>query len=64
MNCKRESYPHGFKLDKPLRIATDNIMGQVIQPEYNPVPPPILGFFLLLDSSFFLLLDGERLTLL
>lgn len=61
---KRDSYCHGFKLDRPVRIATDNVMGQVRSPEYNPVPPPIEGYFLLLDGTNFLLLDGENLTLL
>lgn len=57
-------YCHGFHFGKPIRIATDNVMGQVIQPERNPVPPPVEGFFLLLDGTNFLLLDGENLTLL
>lgn len=61
---ERDSYCHGFKFDKPIRIATDNIMGNVINPEFNPVPPPVLGYFLLLDGTNFLLLDGENLTLL
>lgn len=58
------SYCHGFKMDKPVRIATDNVAGHVIAPEYNPVVPPIEGYFLLLDGTNFLLLDGENLTLL
>jgi hypothetical protein len=61
---ERDSYCHGLKLDKWVRIATDNVSGQVIKPEFNPVPPPIEGYFLLLDNTNFLLLDGENLTLL
>lgn len=64
MNFNRDSYPHGLRFDKPIRLATDNISGQVIQPEYNPVPPPTLGFFLLLNNTNFQLLDEENLTLL
>lgn len=59
-----DTYCHGLKFDKWVRIATDNVSGQVIQPERNPVPPPVLGFFLLLDGTNFLLLDGQNLTLL
>lgn len=51
-------------MDKWVRIATDNVSGQVIQPEFDPTPPPEEGYFLLLDGTNFLLLDGENLTLL
>jgi hypothetical protein len=61
---EKAPYCHGFHLDRPIRIATDNITGQVIQPERNPVPPPVEGYFLLLDNPNFLLLDGENFTLL
>lgn len=61
---EKSAYCHGFRMDKPIRIATDNLMGFIQEPEYNPVIPPVLGYFLLLDNTNFLLLDGENLTLL
>jgi hypothetical protein len=61
---ERDSYCHAFRMDKPIRIATDNVMGQVHNPEFSPVPPIVEGYFLLLDGTNFLLLDGENLTLL
>jgi hypothetical protein len=64
MTTKYDSYCHGLRFDKPIRLATDNVSGQVIQPEYNPVPPPSPGFFLLLNGGNFLLLNGQNLTLL
>jgi len=62
--AEKDSYCHGLRFDKPIRLATDNIMGIVTSPEYSPVPPPVTGYFLLLDGTNFLLLDGENLTLL
>jgi hypothetical protein len=47
-----------------MRIATDNVSGQVIQPEFDPTPPPEEGYFLLLDGTHFMLLNGQDLTLL
>lgn len=61
---EKDSYCHRFRFDRPIRLATDNVMGYPTQPEFNPVPPPIEGYFLLLDGTNFLLLDGENLTLL
>ena len=61
---EKHAYCHGFKLDKPIRLATDNVSGQVKSPEYNPVIPPVEGYFLLLDGTNFLLLDGTNLLLL
>lgn len=57
-------YSHGFRLDKLIRMATDNVVGKVQQAEYNPVPPPVADFFLLLDGTNFLLLDGTDFLLL
>ena len=57
-------YCHGLKFDRPIRIATDNVVGFITEPEYNPIPPPPEGYFLLLDGTNFLLLDGENLSLL
>jgi hypothetical protein len=61
---ERDSYCHGLRIDKWVRIASDNVMGQVKSPEYNPVPPPVEGYFLLLNGGNFLLLNGQNLVLL
>jgi hypothetical protein len=61
---EKDSYCHSFQMDKWVRIATDCVTGQVKNPQYNPVPPPVEGYFLLLDGSNFLLLNGQDLTLL
>jgi len=60
----KDTYCHGLRFDRPIRLSTDNVSGQIKSPEYNPVIPPVLGYFLLLDNTHFLLLDGEDLTLL
>lgn len=57
-------YAHRLKLDKQIRIATDNVSGQNMNPEYNPVKPPIEGYFLLLNGTPMLLLNGQNLDLL
>lgn len=57
-------YSHGFRLDKPIRMATDNVTSYIPEAEYSPVPPPIADFFLLLDGTNFLLLDGTDFLLL
>jgi len=51
-------YSHAFRLDKPIRIANDNIFGHIPAGEYSPTPPPIASFFLLSDGTNFLLSDG------
>jgi len=61
---EKDSYCHGFKLDKPIRMATDNIFGARPNGNYSPNPPPIADFFLLLDGTNFLLLDGTDFLLL
>ena len=61
---EKNPYSHAFRLDKPIRIANDNVVGHIPQAEYNPVPPPIADFFLLLDGTNFLLLDGTDFLLL
>lgn len=61
---EKDSYCHGFKSDKWIRIATDNVTGQVKNPEFSPGPPPVEGDFLLLDGTNFLLLDGDNFSLL
>jgi len=60
----RDPYCRGFKFDRPMRMATDNVAGHIPSGEYNPVPPPIADFFLLLDGTNFLLLDGSDFLLL
>ncbi len=52
-------YSHGLRLDKPIRVANDNIFGHIPQAEYSPNPPPIASFFLLSDGTDFLLSDGS-----
>jgi hypothetical protein len=60
---EKNPYPHGFRLDKPIRMATDNVVGYIPQAEYSPVPPPIAHFFLLSDNTNFLLSDGSDFLL-
>lgn len=61
---EKDSYCHGLQMSKWMRIATDSVTGQVKSPEYNPVIPPVEGYFLLLDGTNFLLLNGQNLDLL
>ncbi len=61
---ERDSYPHGFRMDKWIRIATDSIMGSVQEPEFNPNPIPPVGYFLELNGGHMLLLNGQDWTLL
>lgn len=63
MSLPKDSYSHGFRF-RWIRIATDNVAGQVIQPEFDPTPPIEEGYFLLLDGTHFMLLNGQDLTLL
>lgn len=60
---ERDAYCHGLRFDKTIRIATDNISGTITNPEYQPNPPPVEGYFLLSDGSNFLLSDGTNLVL-
>lgn len=61
---EKSPYCHAFKLDQPIKMATDNIFSHIPSSEYNPVPPPIADFFLLLDGTHFLLLDNTNFLLL
>lgn len=61
---ERDSYCHGFRMDKTIKFATDNILSNIPSGEYNPTPPPIANFFKLLDGTNFLLLDGTPFLLL
>lgn len=57
------AYCHNLRFDRPFRLATDNISAKNPSPEYNPVIPPTLGYFLLTDNTNFLLTDGTNLEL-
>ena len=59
----RDSYCHRFHLDKPIRMATDNVVGYISYPEYSPTPPPAADFFLLSDTTNLLLSDAEDFLL-
>lgn len=54
---------HDFMFDPNFAIATESVF-TLVDHEQTPPFPPILGFFLLLDGSNFLLLNGQNLTLL
>lgn len=55
---EKDTYAHAFRLDKPIKLAVDNVVGHIPQAEYNPTPPPIASYFLLSDGTKFLLSDG------
>ena len=61
---EKDSYCRGFKFDRPMRIATDNVTGYIPPAEWSPIAPPINAFFKLLDTTNFLLLDGTDFMLL
>lgn len=61
---ERDSYCRGLRMDRPIRIATDNVSGFIPIAEYSPVAPPIADFFLLLDGTNFNLLDTSDFLLL
>jgi hypothetical protein len=61
---EHDSYPHGFRLDRTIRLATDSVINHVMRPEYNPTPPPSPGFFLELNGGHMLFLNGQDWTLL
>ena len=52
-----------FFFDVNYGFGRDSVF-TVINDEIGTLPPPIGGYFLLLDGTNFLLLDGEDLTLL
>lgn len=60
---ERDSYPHGFRF-KWIRLASDSIMTDVQEPEFNPNPIPPMGFFLELNGGHMLFLNGQDWTLL
>lgn len=61
---EKNTYCRGLRMDRIIRMATDNVVGHIPQAEYSPVPPPIADFFLLLDGTNFLLLDNTDFLLL
>jgi hypothetical protein len=52
-----------FYFDVNYGCANDSVF-TLIDVEIGSSPPPIVGYFLLLDGTNFLLLDGTDLTLL
>ncbi len=54
---------HDFFFDVHFNLGKDSVF-TLIDDEIGTSPPPIEGFFLLLDGTHFLLLNGQDLTLL
>jgi hypothetical protein len=54
---------HGFFFDPNFALGSESVFTLADRVEIPPLPP-IEGFFLLLDGTDFLLLDGENLALL
>ena len=52
-----------FFFDVNYALGTDSVFTLIDREEMAPLPPTE-GYFLLLDNTNFLLLDGENLTLL
>ena len=52
-----------FIFDTNYAFGSDSVF-TLIDTESTPPFPPIVGYFLLLDNTNFLLLDGENLALL
>ncbi len=52
-----------FDFDVNYGMAVDSVF-TLIDVEIGSNPPPIVGYFLLLDGTNFLLLDGTNLALL
>jgi hypothetical protein len=52
-----------FNFDVNYGFGSDSVFTLIDKEELAPFPP-IEGYFLLLDNTNFLLLDGENLTLL
>ncbi len=53
-----------FYFDVNYGLGSDSVFTLIDKVEEGTNPPPILGYFLLLDGTNFLLLDGETLELL
>lgn len=54
---------HDFFFDVNFNLGIDSVF-TLIDDEIGTKPPPIEGFFLLLNGGNFLLLNGQNLTLL
>lgn len=53
-----------FYFDVNYGAGNDSVFTLIDKEESGTNPPPIEGYFLLLDNSNFLLLNGQDLTLL
>jgi len=53
-----------FYFDVNTGFGTDSVFTLIDRIEEGSVTPPIEGYFLLLDGTNFLLLNGQNLTLL
>lgn len=57
------SQAHDFFFDVNFGMGNESVFNPIDREE-TTAPPPILGYFLLLNGSNFLLLNGQDLTLL
>ena len=57
------SLAHDFMFDTDFGFGNESVFCPIENVEAT-LPPPIEGYFLLLDNTPMLLLDGENLTLL
>ena len=55
---------HGFMFDVNFAFGDESVFTLIDDTAGTVPPPPIIGYFLLLDGTNFLLLDGQKLTLL
>ena len=53
-----------FYFDVNYGMATDSVFTLIDKEEAGTNPPPIEGYFLLLDNTPFLLLNGQNMDLL
>lgn len=58
------AHNHDFMFDTNFGFGEESVFTLVDQVGDETPTPPIEGYFLLLDGTNFLLLDGEDLTLL
>jgi len=55
---------YNFYFDPNFNIGTDSVFAYIDRVDGNPPLPPVLGYFLLLNTQDFLLLNGQNLALL
>ncbi len=55
---------HDFFFDSHFGFGSDSVFTLIDDEISEIAPPPIEGYFLLLDGTNFLLLNGQNLTLL